>query len=144
MGGGGRALRPPYHWGGFASLTRSRLAPFAFDAEHGLAFVGDFFEGHGASECLNSAAALAEHLADDITKSLLPDQTDWIQRVLQEDAEETSALLGRAAATEDHSWPTFDQLRSGTLALGQRCMDRYRRRGILEQDVKWYRNQRSD
>jgi len=132
----GRSLRPPYHWGGFAGLTRCASAPFAHDADVGLAFVGDFFSGHGAEEALQSGASLAAHLlARSSQSSVLPRPTDWVPRQICDGAEDTGALWGRPAGTPDHSWPTVEQLATNLLPRGKRCMDRYRRRGVLEQDL---------
>ncbi|CAE8621948.1 unnamed protein product, partial [Polarella glacialis] len=140
-----RALRPPYHWGGFASLSRSRSAPFAFDTTAALAFVGDFFDGHGAEEALHSGSSLARHvLSGSAHNSVLQRGEDWIPReAASEWAEDTSALRGPPAATGDHAWPTQEQLATGTLAKGKRCMDRYKRRGVRGQDLAWLKEKDS-
>eukprot|EP00746_Dinoflagellata_sp_MGD_P022171 gnl/MRDRNA2_/MRDRNA2_15184_c0_seq1.p1 gnl/MRDRNA2_/MRDRNA2_15184_c0~~gnl/MRDRNA2_/MRDRNA2_15184_c0_seq1.p1 ORF type:complete len:349 (+),score=75.62 gnl/MRDRNA2_/MRDRNA2_15184_c0_seq1:147-1049(+) len=132
----GRALRPVYHWGGFASLTNCTQHLFAFDSNARLGFAGDFFLGHGADEALQSGSALAEHIAKDLGSSM-PGKDDWILRKVANDAEETAALYGRPAGTADHAWPTHEQLASGVLPRGERCMDRYTRRGLWDKDVAW-------
>ena len=57
--------------------------------------------------------------------------------------EEVAELLGSPSATKDHSWPTPNQLSSGILHRGARCMDRYRCRNVWEQDLNWLRSQRN-
>merc|ERR1712083_536346 len=66
-------------------------------------------------------------------------KSSWIPRTLKLYDEGTGTLFGNPQWTEDHSWPTSQQLISGVLPRGTRCMDRYRRRNILEQDLKWLR-----
>mmetsp|Transcript_105417 Transcript_105417/g.267851 ORF Transcript_105417/g.267851 Transcript_105417/m.267851 type:complete len:282 (+) Transcript_105417:2-847(+) len=133
--GRGRALRAPYHWGGYASLTRCSTSSFALDADVGLAFVGDFFVGHGADAALQAGAALASHLMTPAAGSLLPAPRDWVPRSIPEGAEDTGALWGRPAGTDDHSWPTVELLATGVLPKGKGCMDRYRRRNVRSRDV---------
>lgn len=132
-----RTLRPVYHWGGFSSLTKSQNASCAYDSQARLCFVGDFFVGHGADAAMCSGSSLAAQLS--FPESLLPSGTEfqWIPRSPEPNAEGIAALFGNPQATEDHAWPTVQQLASGTLAPGNRCMDRYRRRRVLEQDLMW-------
>jgi len=146
----GHGLRPPYHWGGFTSLTKS-AAPFAYDSVAGIAFVGDFFAGHGAEEALTSGAALAAHLlvSASVSSSKSPENVAAPLSVLQELEnwvarpppsamdEDTARLRGPAAVTEDHAWPTVGQLATGRLTKGQRCMHRYQRRGVRKLDLEW-------
>eukprot|EP00929_Paragymnodinium_shiwhaense_P071077 TRINITY_DN36109_c0_g1_i2.p1 TRINITY_DN36109_c0_g1~~TRINITY_DN36109_c0_g1_i2.p1 ORF type:complete len:389 (+),score=73.80 TRINITY_DN36109_c0_g1_i2:351-1517(+) len=142
----GRPLRPPYHWGGFASLTDCKVA-FAYDSSNKLGFVGDFFVSHGANGALSSGLQLASHLAASTRagrwaaapQDVLPAAADWKARHRQTflGEEDTGALVGEPAGTDDHSWPTLEQLQTGNLRPGQRCMNRYKRRGILQQDIAW-------
>eukprot|EP00927_Polykrikos_kofoidii_P060436 TRINITY_DN55419_c0_g1_i1.p1 TRINITY_DN55419_c0_g1~~TRINITY_DN55419_c0_g1_i1.p1 ORF type:complete len:533 (+),score=49.80 TRINITY_DN55419_c0_g1_i1:59-1600(+) len=139
--GTGFPLRPTYHAGGLSCLTSCSSAAFAFDANAGLGFVGDFFVGQGADGALRSGSSLAIHLgAKGSVASVLPRPDDWVPRRCYAWTEDTATLFGAPAGTADHAWPTLQQLASGELRKGDRCMDRYSRRRTWEQDLAWLRS----
>merc|ERR1712032_549447 len=132
--GQGVPIRPVYHWGGFACLTRCTDRASAYDSQCGLGFVGDFFLGHGPEQALASAASLVNDVCQGNSGLVFHALLSWAPRVPDLDHEGTGAFFGNPQATEDHAWPTVEQLSTGVLPRGKRCMDRYRRRNIFDQD----------